>query len=401
MRPKSTTETTSLLTTSTSDCTEDSVTPEPTENSCDILIEPEIETGVVEGKFSWSKLWKYTGPGFLMSIAYLDPGNLEADLQIGAVAGYSLLWILLYAHIAGLLIQCLAARIGTVSGQHLAQLIRGHYPRHISIILWLITEVAIIGSDIQEIVGTAIALRIILKIPLWLGTMLTALDTFAFMLLQNYGMRKLEAFFMALIATMAVCFWVEMFLSGVDVKEIAMGILIPYVPHRAIIQVVAMVGAVIMPHNLYLHSALVMTRKTDPSSVSKLKEANFYFAIESGIALLASYLINMAIVVVFAQVFYSPNENKPLPGLYDAGNVLSNTLGYASKYLWAFGLLAAGQSSTMAGTLAGQYVIEGFFGKVLSKQWYRNAITRGIALVPSMLVAVYASLSSHCDNSTT
>ncbi|CAG8701502.1 7845_t:CDS:2, partial [Acaulospora colombiana] len=338
MRPKGTSETTLLLTNSNLDCSESSTTPELTEDndSIGVLIEPEVETGAVESMFSWSKLWKYTGPGFLMSIAYLDPGNLEADLQIGAVAGYSLLWTLLYAHIAGLLIQCLAARIGVVSGQHLAQLIRCHYPRYISIILWLITEIAIIGSDIQEIVGTAIALRIILKIPLWLGTMLTALDTFAFMLLQNYGMRKLEAFFMALIATMASCFWIEMFLSGVDVKEVAVGILVPSVPRRAIIQVVAMVGA------------------------------------------------------VFAQVFYAPGENKHLPGLYDAGNVLSNTLGYASKYLWAFGLLAAGQSSTMAGTLAGQYVIEGFFGKVLSQQWYRNAITRSIALVPSMLVAIYA-----------
>ncbi|CAG8584461.1 601_t:CDS:2 [Diversispora eburnea] len=390
-----TTETTSLLLSSSTEASiETNTSPETIEEECvnfeEVLIKPEIETGGVEGGFSWFKLWKYTGPGFLMSIAYLDPGNLEADLQIGAVAGYSLLWALLYAHIAGLLIQCFAARAGVVTGQHLAQLIKNNYPRPISIMLWIITEIAIIGSDIQEIVGTAIALKILFGLPLWLGTMLTALDTFIFMLLQNYGVRKLEAFFMTLITTMAICFWIEMFLSGFNAEEIVKGIIIPHVPRRAIIQLVAMVGAVIMPHNLYLHSALVMTRKTDPSSHVKLKEANFYFAIESAVALLASYLINMAIVVVFAQVFYSPNEEKPLPGLYDAGKVLSNTLGYASKYLWACGLLAAGQSSTMTGTLAGQFVIEGFFGQVLKKPWHRNAITRGIALVPSMFVAVFA-----------
>ncbi|CAG8440643.1 3400_t:CDS:2 [Funneliformis mosseae] len=356
----------------------------------EVLIEAEIDTGEVEDAFSWRKLWKYTGPGFLMSIAYLDPGNLEADLQSGASAGYSLLWLLLVAHIAGQLIQCLSARLGVVTGEHLAQLIKQHYSRPVSIAFWIITEIAIIGSDIQEIVGTAIAFRIIFGIPLWVGTLLTAIDTFTFMLLQNYGVRKLEAVFMVLIGTMATCFWIEMYMCSPDVGEIIKGSLIPIIPRSAYVQAVAMIGAFIMPHNLYLHSALVMTRKTDPSSYSKIKESNFYFAIESGIALFFSYLINMAIVVVFARVFYSPDEDKPLPGLFDAADVLSNTLGGASRYLWALGLLAAGNSSTITGTLAGQFIIEGFFGKIFSKSWHRLIITRSIALVPSMLVAVYS-----------
>jgi len=188
------------------------------------------------------------------------------------------------------------------------------------------------------------------------------MDTFTFMLLQNYGVRKLEAFFMSLIGLMAACFWIEMFQSDPDIGQIMTGMLLPSVPSAAVVQAVAMIGAVIMPHNLYLHSALVMTRKTDQSSKAKLKEANFYFGIESTIALLCSYLINMAIVVVFARVFYPPSNDSPhLPGLYDAADVLTKTLGKGARYLWALGLLAAGQSSTMTGTLAGQYVMEGFF----------------------------------------
>ncbi|RUP48881.1 NRAMP family [Jimgerdemannia flammicorona] len=213
------------------------------------------------------------------------------------------------------------------------------------------------------------------------------------MLLQQYGVRKLEAFFMVLIGTMAVCFWVEMVSSRPDILQIIEGIVVPRVPQKAVVQAVAMLGAVIMPHNMYLHSALVMSRDLGSHpTLRKLREANFYFALESGAALLISYLINLALVVSFAQVYFSPDlpEGTPLPGLYDAVEVLTRVLGPAAKYLWAGGLLAAGQSSTMTGTLAGQYVIEGFFGAIFKKQWHRVAITRAIALVPSMLVAVFA-----------
>ncbi|CAG8509119.1 5015_t:CDS:2 [Cetraspora pellucida] len=356
----------------------------------DKLIEAQVDTGETASKFSWKKLWKYTGPGFLMSIAYLDPGNLEADLQCGAAAGYSMLWILLYAHIAGFLIQVLSVRLGVVTGKHLAQLISSNYSRPVSLMFWIIIELAIIGSDIQEIVGTAIALKIIFGLPLWIGTLMTVMDTLTFMLLQNYGVRKLEAFFMVLISVMAVCFWIEMIESKPDVGEIFKGIIVPLVPSNAVVEAVALIGAVIMPHNLYLHSALVMTRRTNRNSKAKIKEANFYFGVESALALFCSFLINMAIVVVFASVFYPHEKLKTLPGLYDAADVLTRTLGSGARYLWAVGLLAAGQSSTMTGTLAGQYVVEGFFGKIFSNPWKRVAVTRGIAIIPSMLVAVFA-----------
>ncbi|KAI8877488.1 Nramp-domain-containing protein [Backusella circina FSU 941] len=345
-----------------------------------------------ESLFSFKKLLQYTGPGWLMSIAYLDPGNLESDLQTGSVAGYKLLWLLFWSHAAGLVIQILSARLGVVTQKHLAQLIRTNYSRPISTLIWVFTQLAIIGSDIQEIIGTAIALKILFGLRLWIGVMVTATDTFVFMFLQQYGVRKIEIFFMSLIGVMIACFWMEMVMSEPDIGQMVRGILIPELPKEASVQAVGMLGAVIMPHNMFLHSALVMSRHlgTKPSQKKKA-EANYYFAIESTLALITSYLINLAIVVVFAQVFFRPGEPvASLPGLYDASEVLSNTLGKGARYLWALGLLAAGQCSTMTGTLAGQYVVEGFFGAIFKKQWHRVALTRSIALIPSMLVAVFA-----------
>ncbi|KAI8975590.1 natural resistance-associated macrophage protein-domain-containing protein [Mycotypha africana] len=330
----------------------------------EIDVKGEVNTGHEEenGRFSFRKLMTYTGP---------DPGNLESDLQVGSVAGYKLLWLLFWSHVAGLAIQILSARLGVVTQNHLAQLIR---------------------SDIQEIIGTAIALKIIFRLDLWVGVMITATDTFFFMFLQQYGVRKIEAFFITLIGVMIACFWIEMLSSNPSFQMILKGILIPELPEQAKVQAVGMVGAVIMPHNMFLHSALVMSRNLgkEPSKMKK-KEANFYFAVESTIALFISYLINLAIVVVFAQVFYDPGRIvTKLPGLYDASIVLSNTLGKSAKYFWALGLLAAGQCSTMTGTLAGQYVVEGFMGAIFKKQWHRVALTRAVALLPSMCVAVLA-----------
>ncbi|GAN01137.1 solute carrier family 11 member 1 [Mucor ambiguus] len=360
----------------------------------DLEIKPEIDTGTVsESCFSFKKLWKYTGPGWLMSIAYLDPGNLESDLQTGAVAGYSLLWLLFWSHVIGLIFQLLSARLGTITGKHLAQLIRQSYSKKLTLVLWGFAQLAIIGADILEIVGTAVALHILLRLPLWAGVLMTATDTFTFMMIQRYGIRRLEAFFMVLISMMALCFWVELVQSQPDVRKIIQGVIVPYVPKNAELQAVAMLGAIVMPHNMFLHSALVMSRDLGRQpSIRKLKEANFYFAIESILALSVSFFVNLAIVVVFAQVFFKPDHTGPvkIPGLDDADEVLSGTLGSAAKYLWAAGLLAAGQSSTMTGTLAGQYVTEGFFGNIFRKDWHRIAATRSISLVPGMLVAIFA-----------
>ncbi|KAM3578536.1 hypothetical protein VKS41_008921 [Umbelopsis sp. WA50703] len=350
-----------------------------------------VDTGDIDERlFSWKKLWSYTGPGWLMSIAYLDPGNLESDLQSGALAGYKLLWLLLWSHIAGLVIQILASRLGVVTGQNLAQLIRRNYRREVSFILWAFTQLAIIGCDMQEIVGTAIALKIMFGLKLWVGVLITGFDTLSFIFVQ--GVKTLEIGFMVLIAVMATCFWIEMVRSKPDIGQIFDGVVYPRVPANAVVQAVGMLGCVIMPHNMYLHSALVMTRDLGKRATGKLREANFYFAIESGLALATSYFINLAIVVVFATVFYKPDmpADTPLPGLYDAATVLMETLGESSKYLWAIGLLAAGQSSVFASTLAGQYVMDGFFGAIFRKNWHRIAINRSVALIPSLFVAVLA-----------
>ncbi|KAF1799743.1 natural resistance-associated macrophage protein-domain-containing protein [Mucor lusitanicus] len=360
----------------------------------EIDVKGQVNTGPEEEftGFSFKKLLQYTGPGWLMAIAYLDPGNLESDLQAGSVAGYKLLWLLFWSHAAGLAIQILSLRLGVVTQSHLAQLIRRNYSRPSSVAIWLFTQCAIIGSDIQEIIGTAIALKILFRLELWVGVMITATDTFFFMWLQQYGVRKIEVLFMTLIGVMTVCFWLEMFVSKPSIDLILRGILVPEIPAEATTQAVSILGSVIMPHNMFLHSALVMSRHlgTAPTE-NKKREANFYFAIESTVSLIVSYLINLAVVVVFAQVFYKPGQPiTQLPGLYDASQVLSNTLGKSAKYFWALGLLAAGQCSTMTGTLAGQYVVEGFLGAIFKKQWHRVALTRAVALVPSMLVAVLA-----------
>jgi NRAMP (natural resistance-associated macrophage protein)-like metal ion transporter len=196
----------------------------------------------------------------------------------------------------------LSARLGTITGKHLAQLIRQNYSKKLTIVLWSFAQLAIIGADILEIVGTAVALHILLRLPLWAGVLMTATDTFTFMMIQRYGIRRLEAFFMVLIALMAICFWVELVQSKPNVKEIIQGVLIPIVPKNAEFQAVAMLGAIVMPHNMFLHSALVMSRDLGRQpSIRKLKEANFYFAIESMLALSVSFFVNLAIVVVFAK----------------------------------------------------------------------------------------------------
>ncbi|KAI0235982.1 hypothetical protein L0F63_004850, partial [Massospora cicadina] len=247
---------------------------------------------------------------------------------------------------------------------HLAQHIRLRYPWPIATTLWLMCELAIVGSDIQEVVGTAIAFQILFGFPLWLGVLVTALDAFTFLALQRFGMRRLESFFVALISVMALCFWFEMLLVRPEPIPVLEGLLVPYVPREATVQAVAMIGAIIMPHNIFLHSALVAERdiNRETSSNSEIKLANHYFLIESALALFVSFLINTSIMVVFSQAFYYPagipQDGK---GLNDAAGALTTLLGNKGKYMWAIGLLAAGQSSTMTGTLAGQYVIEGFW----------------------------------------
>ncbi|KAE8298733.1 Natural resistance-associated macrophage protein 2 [Larimichthys crocea] len=323
-----------------------------------------------------------------------------------------LLWVLLGATIIGLLLQRLAARLGVVTGMHLAEVCNRQYPTVPRVILWLMVELAIIGSDMQEVIGCAIALNLLSvgRIPLWAGVLITITDTFVFLFLDKYGLRKLEAFFGFLITIMALSFYV---LVKPDQGELLKGMFLPYCAGCGPVQLeqaVGIVGAVIMPHNIYLHSALVKSRDIDRKNKKDVKEANKYFFIESTIALFISFLINVFVVAVFAQAFYnktnievnalcnatgSPHTNLfPLNNgtlevdIYKGGVVLGCFFGPAALYIWAIGILAAGQSSTMTGTYSGQFVMEGF----LNLRWSRFArvlLTRSIAITPTLLVAIF------------
>lgn len=359
-------------------------------------------------KFSWSKLWAFTGPGFLMSIAYLDPGNVESDLQAGAASEYKLLWVLLLSTFVGLLLQRLAARLGVVTGKHLAEVCRDEYPRKPRILLWIMVEIAIIGSDMQEVIGTAIAYLLLSngRIPLYAGTLITVCDTFIFLLLDKYGLRKLEAFFGFLIAVMAMTFGTEFAIASPDPAKLAAGLFVPWCKGCGVYvikQAVGIVGAVIMPHNLYLHSALVRSREIDRRRVDKIREANMYYFIEAAIALSASFMVNMFVVSVFAQGYFPGNkstaeckaqawaqlndtDNQSI-NLQSAGVFLENCYGKVAAVIWGLGLLAAGQSSTMTGTYSGQFVMEGF---LLLKwpRWVRVLVTRLIAVGPTLSLAI-------------
>ncbi|KAF7828656.1 metal transporter Nramp3-like [Senna tora] len=347
--------------------------------------------GVRPPPFSWKKLWLFTGPGFLMSIAFLDPGNLEGDLQAGAIAGYSLLWLLMWATAMGLLIQLLAARLGVVTGKHLAELCREEYPAWARMVLWVMAEVALIGSDIQEVIGSAIAIRILSNgiVPIWAGVIITACDCFIFLFLENYGVRKLEAFFAVLIGLMALSFaWMfgEAKPSG---KDLLLGILVPRLNSRTIQQAVGIVGCVIMPHNVFLHSALVQSRQVDQSKKARVQEALNYYSIESTVALIISFIINVFVTTVFAKGFYGTDLANSV-GLVNAGQYLEDKFGgglLPILYIWAIGLLAAGQSSTITGTYAGQFIMGGFLNLRL-KKWIRSLITRSCAIIPTLIVAV-------------
>ncbi|GLJ07662.1 hypothetical protein SUGI_0072050 [Cryptomeria japonica] len=324
-------------------------------------------------KSKWKKFIAYFGPGFLVSIAYLDPANLESDLEAGAKYKYELLWVILLACIFALIIQSRAANLGVVTGKHLAEHCRTEYPRKINYILWLLAEAAVIASDIPEVlecgvfhlkefsyvIGTAFALDMLFHIPVWVGVLLTGLSTLLLLGLQKYGIRKLELVITFLVFTMAGCFFAELGHVKPKSTEVLKGMFVPQLKgNGATGLAISLFGALVMPHNLFLHSALVLSRKI-PASVSGTDTACRYFFIESAFALCVAFLINVAVVSV-------------------TGAVLA--------------LLTSGQSSTITGTYAAQYVMQGFLDLKM-KPFYRNLITRGIAIIPSLVVAIISGNS--------
>ncbi|XP_076680590.1 solute carrier family member malvolio isoform X1 [Andrena cerasifolii] len=373
------------------------------------------------GFFSFRKLWAFTGPGFLMSIAYLDPGNIESDLQSGVAAKYKLLWVLLSATILGLIMQRLSARLGVVTGLHLAEMCYRQYKKVPRLILWIMMEIAIIGSDMQEVIGTAIALSLLTNkaIPIWGGVLITIIDTFTFLLLDKYGLRKLELFFGLLIMIMAVTFGYEYVVSAPPQNEVITGMFVPWYKDydkNMLLQAVGIVGAVIMPHNLYLHSALVKSRDIDRREPQKVREANMYYFVEACIALLVSFVINVFVVAVFAHGLYNktsldvyevceasnytigmetfPKDNSTISmDLNKGGIFLGCAFGAAAMYIWAVGIFAAGQSSTMTGTYAGQFAMEGFLNLQWAR-WKRVLFTRMIAIIPTFFVAFFSDIDN-------
>ncbi|KAJ2475543.1 hypothetical protein EV174_005237, partial [Coemansia sp. RSA 2320] len=364
-----------------------------------------VDVGDYEPSFSFRKLLRFAGPGFAMSIAYLDPGNICSDLHCGAVAGYKLIWLLFLTHALGLYLQTLSARIGIVTGKNLAQHCRQQYRPAIRIPLWLVCELAIIGSDIQEAIGTAIALYLLFGIRIWAGVLIAAMLSYVILGIQRFGARKIEAIFVAMIAVMCACFGVEVLMAKPDIAKIVDGFLVPRIPANATVQAVGIVGAVIMPHNLFLHSALVGTRRikrAEDVRKASIREANFYTTIESAIALLFSFAINATILIVFADI-YSLDKGSTsalgavtnaveqhLPGLVEAADLLRGAFGSIGPLLWAIGLLASGQSSTATGTMAGQYLMEGMMHLRVSP-WLRLFISRSISLVPTILIGTLAT----------
>mmetsp|Transcript_30818 Transcript_30818/g.88555 ORF Transcript_30818/g.88555 Transcript_30818/m.88555 type:complete len:544 (+) Transcript_30818:148-1779(+) len=330
------------------------------------------------------KLLAFTGPGWLMSVAYVDPGNLEADLQCGAQFGYTLLWVLLGATCVGLGMQLVAARLGCVTRQHLAELCRQNYAWHTRICLWLLTELAIIGSDIQEVIGGAIGFQLLFGLPLWQGVILTAAAAFGFLFLERFGTRPLELFFGVLIMVLAVSMGALFALINPDRSAVLEGLFVPRLPASAMLQAVGMLGCIIMPHNLFLHSALVQSRVIEPGEE---EEAIQLYSIESTAAIFTSVVINTCVVAVFAKGFYGSPDAERI-GLENAGIFLGNRFGEPLRIIWALGLCAAGQSSTMTGAYAGQWVMQGYL-ELKVKPWKRAIITRSMALIPTLLVSAY------------
>mgnify|MGYP000870173022 FL=1 len=346
---------------------------------------------VVTKKGFWKKLFSFMGPAYLVSVGYMDPGNWATDLAGGSQFGYKLIWVLLMSNLMALLLQSLSARLGLVQKLDLAQASRANYPRFVNFCLWILAEIAIAATDLAEVLGMAIGLQLLFGIPLLWGVSLTVADTFLFLLLQNYGVRKMEAFIICLIAIIGGSFLVEMILAKPDMSELAAGF-IPSIPNSTALYIaIGIIGATIMPHNLYLHSALVQTRRFD-SDEKSVKSAIKFNIIDSAIALNLAFFVNAAILVLAASTFFN-NGMFEVAEIQDAHKFLEPLLG--SKWapiLFAVALIAAGQSSTITGTLAGQIVMEGYLNLRI-QPWLRRLITRLIAIIPALLVILISGES--------
>jgi manganese transport protein len=335
----------------------------------------------------WRKLFAFAGPGYLVAVGYMDPGNWATDLAGGARYGYTLLSVILVSNLMAILLQALAVRLGIASGRDLAQACRDHYSRPVTIALWILCEIAIAACDLAEVLGAAIALNLLFGLPLIWGVCLTALDVLIVLFLQNRGFRYVEALVVGLILMIASCFAIELWLARPDPAGVGAG----FVPSLEILRnpdmlyiAIGILGATVMPHNLYLHSSIVQTRKYVDTRASKI-EAIRFATIDSSAALMFALFINAAILVMSAASFHGTGH-EDVADISDAYQLLSPLLGTgAASVLFAVALLCSGQNATLTGTLAGQIVMEGFINLRI-RPWLRRLVTRLLAIIPAVVV---------------
>ena len=336
----------------------------------------------------WRKLGAFAGPGYLVAVGYMDPGNWATGLAGGSAFGYSLLSVILMSNLMAMLLQSLSAKLGIVTGMDLAQACRARYPLAPRIGLWLLCELAIIACDLAEVIGTAVALKLLFGLPLVGGILVTSLDVFLILTLQRHGFRQLEAFIVALLIVIALCFAVELLWAQPSIGAIGAGLLpSPQIVTNPTMLYVAIgiLGATVMPHNLYLHSSIVQTRAFDRSDCGK-REAIRFATIDSTVALSLALFVNAAILILAAAAFHGSGQTR-VAEISDAYALLAPALGVGlASTLFAVALLASGQNATITGTLAGQIVMEGFLDLRLP-QWLRRMITRGLAIAPAAAVA--------------
>ncbi len=335
----------------------------------------------------WKKLLAFTGPGFLVAVGYMDPGNWATDLAAGAQFNYSLLCVIMISNLMAMLLQTLSLRLGIVTGRDLAQACREHYSPRVNFFLWIICELAIAACDLAEVIGSAIALNLLFHIPILWGVCITALDVVALLLLQRRGFRYLEALVITLIGIIGISFGLEIIFSRPDMMAVAKG----FIPHSQVLThpgmlyiAIGILGATVMPHNLYLHSSIVQTRNYPLTQLGK-KEAIRFASIDSNVALVLAMFVNAAILIVSAATFHQSGHTD-VAEIQDAYKLLTPILGITgASSLFAIALLAAGQNSTLTGTMAGQIVMEGFLHLTLPP-WLRRLLTRSIAIIPTIIV---------------
>ncbi|MBA5247345.1 Nramp family divalent metal transporter [Marnyiella aurantia] len=359
------------------------------ERSADSLPEVFSSINIPKNAGFWRKLMAFTGPGMMVAVGYMDPGNWATDIAGGAQFGYTLLSVILISNIFAIILQHLSLKLGIVAERDLAQACRDHFSPTVNFILWVLCEIAIAACDLAEVIGSAIALNLLFGIPLTWGVVITVVDVFLILFLQAKGFRVIESIVAGLIFIILGCFAYEIILSKPDIFPILSGL----VPQKEVITnpsmlyiAIGILGATVMPHNLYLHSSIVQTRNYERTSEGK-KEAIKFATIDSTVALLLAFFINAAILIVAAATFHTTG-NRDVADIHDAHKMLAPILGTTlASIFFAVALLASGQNSTLTGTLAGQIVMEGFLN-IRLKPWLRRLVTRLIAVIPALIVTI-------------